>query len=905
MMGQRTEEQQTIIEAITGGETGKGYAFAGTGKTHTMREAAKELSIRLWYVCFNRANADEADATFPRNATCTTVHKPAYRDMVINGPIDRERVQFGSIMPLVKAIEDDKVVADLKPLVGGRKRKAALVAVRTLTRFCQSASKAPLPEHAPIEWISTFNSPKLATQAGAVAAGCVVDLWERLMDPDCPWPISGDVFLKAWALTDPDIAGRYGLILHDESQDANPVTMDLLLKQNCQQFWIGDSHQCQPANTMVKVVEPGAGKRASVARWLPIEEVRAGDFVVSYSIPQAHLHERGNRVDEVARRPYSGKLIRVEGVESGATSAYTYEHKCVAKVGSAFDDNWLVYLMRRGTDFRIGMCKGRHESQNGQLGLPLRVGREKADAAWVLSLHDSESAARVYENVVAWTYNVPTLLFETAGDTRASQEELDEFWETVGDKTANAVACLRDHGLVAYAPLIESNRLYVNRAQTIHAVNLWPGMELLTEAGWEQVRVSKEAYSGHVYSLKVDVDETYVADGIVTHNSIYGWRGAIDALKKAPGAGYPLTTSWRFGAPVAAVANEILSLLGETLPLIGGAETDAPVLDDAEIRRGTKAVLCRGNAGVLRETLDLLNGGKRVAVVGGVWETIKLMEAAYALYDERKTDHPEIGLFNGWDELLEFSQTDDGTSLRPVVRTVEDYGSDVPDLCKRLQHETLPPKREQEADVVVSTAHKAKGREWRGMVRMAEDFPPIVGFDEDENPVLRAEEARLLYVTVTRAREQLNMSGVRAQLRQDIETLRTGKRPEPNASSAPISLPLNSDHGAATSTAEALDVQESFWTSDQKDQEEDRNTCSVDVRSNDAAAVASGAFKYEAAYGLPVPEIHSEVVGYSDESPEDALGHLTRALFALTVIRDASEISVEDYTGELIHQAKG
>src|SRR5690606_35586007 len=62
-------------------------------------------------------------------------------------------------------------------------------------------------------------------------------------------------------------------------------------------------------------------------------------------------------------------------------------------------------------------------------------------------------------------------------------------------------------------------------------------------------------------------------------------------------------------------------------------------------------------------------------------------------------------------------------------------------------------------DLVVSTAHKAKGREW-DWVRIGPDFPQP---SEDENGELvlpAAEELRLAYVTVTRAKERLEIGSL-------------------------------------------------------------------------------------------------------------------------------------------------
>lgn len=76
-----------------------------------------------------------------------------------------------------------------------------------------------------------------------------------------------------------------------------------------------------------------------------------------------------------------------------------------------------------------------------------------------------------------------------------------------------------------------------------------------------------------------------------------------------------------------------------------------------------------------------------------------------------------------------------------------------------------PALPEDSAEVTVSTAHRAKGREW-ARVRIADDFTAPEDLDErheDETPVpgpVDIDEARLAYVAVTRARSLLDLGGL-------------------------------------------------------------------------------------------------------------------------------------------------
>lgn len=72
---------------------------------------------------------------------------------------------------------------------------------------------------------------------------------------------------------------------------------------------------------------------------------------------------------------------------------------------------------------------------------------------------------------------------------------------------------------------------------------------------------------------------------------------------------------------------------------------------------------------------------------------------------------------------------------------------------------------ESKAEVTVSTAHKAKGREWPE-VRIADDFPPPPDSDRQDDSGCPIPEpvsdinARLAYVAVTRASRQLDLGGL-------------------------------------------------------------------------------------------------------------------------------------------------
>lgn len=233
----------------------------------------------------------------------------------------------------------------------------------------------------------------------------------------------------------------------------------------------------------------------------------------------------------------------------------------------------------------------------------------------------------------------------------------------------------------------------------------------------------------------------YVGD---SQQQIYEWRGAVNALASIPADERAfLTQSWRFGPAVAEVANLVLALLDADIRLTG-TESISSVLGEAE---RPDAILCRSNACAVSTVMDLQEQGRRPHLVGGGDEVVRFARAARDLKEVGSTSHPELACFTSWGEVLEYVKQDaQGGELKLLVDLCERYS--VPAILRAL--ERMPS--EEEADGIVSTAHKAKGREWSS-VKLAEDFAK----PDTEAADMGAGELRLLYVAATRARNVLDI----------------------------------------------------------------------------------------------------------------------------------------------------
>lgn len=234
--------------------------------------------------------------------------------------------------------------------------------------------------------------------------------------------------------------------------------------------------------------------------------------------------------------------------------------------------------------------------------------------------------------------------------------------------------------------------------------------------------------------------------------AINGWNGAVDAMQKAQGKRLWLTQSFRFGPQIADEANKWLAILGAEMRISGFDKVQSTVGPLAR----PDAILCRSNSACIKQVMSQMDQGRRVFLQGGADTVLSLAYAAKDLKDGRRTDNPELAAFADWREVQDYAENDSaGSDLKVFVNLVDQEGEDAI-ICslKRIARD------ERGADMVVSTAHKAKGREWDG-VRVADDFrEPTKKKETDPEPQIDPAEAMLAYVTVTRGKKALDRGGL-------------------------------------------------------------------------------------------------------------------------------------------------
>jgi len=283
---------------------------------------------------------------------------------------------------------------------------------------------------------------------------------------------------------------------------------------------------CQPPGTLVTLA---GGERR------PIEQLEDGDRVVSYNTTETIIKRRGRAI-RTASREYDGDLYSVEA--AGRKTRATDGHKFSVRFAASAAGKQVVYLMRRGTYWRVGHVTMFHSRG---FGVSARMAQEGGDEAWVIALKDNRIDAAVLEQIIHCKYGIPTTHWQLNSkhdpSVHRSLEQIDEIYGGIGlDRIDNgARRLLADYGRKIEYPFAvagDAGAFSRTKVREVRACNLVAGMvQVPIDPGkgarveWADViAVTRAPYAGPVHSMEVERDHHYIADGIVTHNCWYAVR---------------------------------------------------------------------------------------------------------------------------------------------------------------------------------------------------------------------------------------------------------------------------------------------------------------------------------------------------------------------------------------------
>ena len=266
--------------------------------------------------------------------------------------------------------------------------------------------------------------------------------------------------------------------------------------------------------------------------------------------------------------------------------------------------------------------------------------------------------------------------------------------------------------------------------------------------------------------LKQNAIKVIVGD---THQQIYGWRFAVNSLKKTNFKPYFLTTSFRFGQDIANLAMDILQFKShieqyKPIPIKGNGISN---------EHKTQAVLARTNLGLLLKAIEYVTEKKvkHIYFEGNINSYTYADEGA-SLYDvlnlyNNKHHMIRDNLIKGMkniEELEDYIEKTEDVQLGMMVEIVKEYENEIPEIIKTIKAKHVENDQKEKAEMIFSTVHRCKGMEY-DTVFLVNDFitkekiekMSLDKYSATYDMAKLNEEINLLYVAVTRARNTLHI----------------------------------------------------------------------------------------------------------------------------------------------------
>lgn len=279
---------------------------------------------------------------------------------------------------------------------------------------------------------------------------------------------------------------------------------------------------------------------------------------------------------------------------------------------------------------------------------------------------------------------------------------------------------------------------------------------------------------GGVYAQQTHMQRIYVGD---QNQAIYGFRGAEDELQKVKiSTRLPLTESWRFGSNLSKPANLFLEKLDYPHQICGMRDELGIIIPRGSMEN-PNAILCRTNAGVLKAIFERVEEGHSV-LVGAKYkqDLLSLLDSLAWLsgYLKKKPKiHEDLESYASMEDLKEaIDNYEETKKIKELVKLFEENGYEQ----ARAIFSSLDGRNRKGA-IEVTTAHRSKGSEW-DRVQIYDDF---WGYREDpdtgEIKAPQPEEFRLAYVSVTRAKLELDLGSLSYILNPNHDKPRSQRSP--------------------------------------------------------------------------------------------------------------------------------
>ena len=230
-----------------------------------------------------------------------------------------------------------------------------------------------------------------------------------------------------------------------------------------------------------------------------------------------------------------------------------------------------------------------------------------------------------------------------------------------------------------------------------------------------------------------------------SNQQIYSWRGAVDAMKYELSAeSHHLTLTFRFGKELSKLANRVLRSLAASKSMKSHTASGTKV--DTTGKEVTDAYIFRKNSSLIQKAVELFEIEKIFHVVDPNRNISQSVDDYFRLNEGLWGKSQAFEGFNSWDSVVAIAKKEETNPFRGFVDLFE---SNDPHLIRKAINSSQ--KKESSEYPTLTTGHQAKGMEW-DKVCLSDDFPFS---SESLHKDQIEEELRLLYVSMTRAKEVL------------------------------------------------------------------------------------------------------------------------------------------------------
>jgi F-box protein, helicase, 18 len=261
------------------------------------------------------------------------------------------------------------------------------------------------------------------------------------------------------------------------------------------------------------------------------------------------------------------------------------------------------------------------------------------------------------------------------------------------------------------------------------------------------------------------------------HQQIFGWRGAVNALKMIKGTSYPLSATFRNGEDIAELSNYMLNKYKFANSNIEGLNKKQIIVDEID-KEIPYAIISRTNQSIIKNAINIAQSNKKIFFVGGMEKyNIGLLKDMYYFKRKGETNNNFLSKYNSFEEIKDYLEASPNPDAKLVsaINIVEDYKDELISMINKI--ESLTTDKADEANVFLTNVHQAKGLEFKNSIidddfinyRKYFSYRKMAQNNNDKASIAKLEEEiNAWYVAISRAEGPTQHSSSLIALREQM-----------------------------------------------------------------------------------------------------------------------------------------